>query len=113
MRFVQWVCVSSFAIILSICGCGRGNTNPAPAPLSPPSALTYANAAPVYIRAVAIPANSPSNSGGAVASYAVSPALPAGLGLNASTGVISGTPTVMAQAAKVYTVTASNSAGNT
>lgn len=49
---------------------------------------------------------------GTVASYAVSQALPAGLGINATSGVISGTPTaVTAKAAN--TVTASNSAGST
>jgi YVTN family beta-propeller protein len=49
---------------------------------------------------------------GTVTSYVVSPALPAGLALNSSTGVISGTPTTVTPAA-TYTVTASNSAGNT
>ena len=42
----------------------------------------------------------------------MSPALPAGLSLNTSTGVISGTSTV-ASAAVNYTVTASNSCGTT
>jgi len=49
---------------------------------------------------------------GTVSSYAVSPAIPAGLSLNQSTGVISGTPTAVTASAS-YTVTASNSAGST
>ncbi len=49
---------------------------------------------------------------GTVVSYAVTPALPAGLSFSTSTGAISGTPTaVSAQAA--YTVTATNSSGST
>src|SRR5690606_12999798 len=44
--------------------------------------------------------------------FSVSPALPAGLSLNATTGVISGTPTEVS-VEKVYTVTASNATGST
>jgi hypothetical protein len=49
---------------------------------------------------------------GTVSSYAVSPALPAGLALNTTTGVISGTPTA-AQDSANYTITATNIAGST
>ena len=59
-----------------------------------------------------ITANSPTSTGGAVTSYSVSPALPAGLTLSTTTGVISGTPTAVTATAS-YTVTATNSAGNT
>ncbi|BDG05028.1 hypothetical protein AMOR_40240 [Anaeromyxobacter oryzae] len=45
-------------------------------------------------------------------SYSVLPALPAGLSLNTSTGVISGTPSAVTSTA-VYTITATNSAGST
>ncbi|RZJ67917.1 MAG: T9SS type A sorting domain-containing protein [Flavobacterium sp.] len=48
---------------------------------------------------------------GTVSSYSVSPALPAGLSLNAATGVISGTPSAVAATA-TYTVTATNVSGN-
>ena len=78
----------------------------------PPSGLTYSVNPAVYTVGTAISSNTPRSSGGTVVSYAVSPALPAGLSLNTSTGVISGTPSV-ASATAIYTVTATNSAGNT
>jgi hypothetical protein len=59
-----------------------------------------------------IPLGTPTSTGGAVTSYGVSPALPAGLNLSTSTGIISGTPTAVSATVN-YTVTASNSAGNT
>ena len=49
---------------------------------------------------------------GIVASYSVSPALPAGLSLDAATGVITGTPTMLASAA-TYTIKATNASGST
>jgi hypothetical protein len=49
---------------------------------------------------------------GGVDSYSIFPELPAGLSLNTSTGVISGTP-LAAAASGIYTVTATNAGGNT
>jgi uncharacterized repeat protein (TIGR01451 family) len=77
-----------------------------------PSGLTYSTNPAVYTKGVTIPANTPSHSGGAVVSYAVSPALPTGLGLSPTTGVISGTPTTVTALA-TYTVTATNTGGST
>jgi len=77
-----------------------------------PSALSYSNNPAIYTKGLAITANIPTSSGGAVTSYVVSPALPAGLTLNPTTGVISGTPTVATPTAS-YTVTATNSGGST
>jgi subtilisin-like proprotein convertase family protein len=77
-----------------------------------PSALTYSNNPVIYTKGMAITANTPTNSGGAATSYVVLPALPAGLTLNPSTGVISGTPTVATPTAS-HTVTATNSGGST
>jgi hypothetical protein len=48
---------------------------------------------------------------GTVDTYSIDPALPAGLSLNATTGVISGTPSVAAASGN-YTVTASNAGGS-
>jgi hypothetical protein len=52
-----------------------------------------------------------SSTGGAIASYAISPAAPAGLTFNTSTGQLSGTPTSI-QSATAYTITATNLAGS-
>jgi len=49
---------------------------------------------------------------GTVSSYSVSPALPAGLLLDTTTGILSGTPRTAA-AQSTYTITASNASGST
>ncbi|WP_306601987.1 putative Ig domain-containing protein [Geothrix sp. 21YS21S-2] len=77
-----------------------------------PTTLAYGLNPAVYTRGAAIAANTPSHGGGVVVSYAVSPALPAGLALNTSTGVITGTPTALA-APDAYAVTATNTSGST
>ena len=51
------------------------------------------------------------STGGAIASYAISPAAPAGLTFSTSTGQLSGTPT-STQSATAYTITATNAAGS-
>jgi hypothetical protein len=82
------------------------------AALSAPTALTYSANPAVYTVNVAIVGNFPSNSGGAIASYAVAPALPAGLSLNTTTGEVTGTPIATAATA-AYTVTGTNASGHT
>ena len=81
-------------------------------PIVTPSGLTYSAATTNYTTNIAITPNTPSSSGGAVVSYEVSPALPTGLSLDATTGGITGTPTAITSIAG-YTVTATNSAGST
>lgn len=77
----------------------------------PPSALTYSANPATYVDGTAISANNPTVTG-TVTGYSISPSLPAGLSIHATTGVISGTPTVPTNSA-VYTVTASNAGGST
>jgi hypothetical protein len=51
------------------------------------------------------------STGGAIASYAISPAVPSGLTFSTTTGQLSGTPT-STQSATNYTITATNAAGS-
>jgi DNA-binding beta-propeller fold protein YncE len=102
--------LSLTALFLLFSGCG-GGSSPSPV-VQPPSGLSYTTATADYTVGTPITPNSPTSSGGAVTSYSVSPALPAGLSLNTGTGVITGTPTAVT-ATVSYTVTASNSAGST
>jgi DNA-binding beta-propeller fold protein YncE len=90
-------------LALSACSSGGSGT-------PPPAELTYTTSTAIYRTNYLITANAPTSTGGAVASYAVSPALPADLSLDATTGVISGTPKA-AKASATYTVTASNAGG--
>ena len=77
-----------------------------------PAQLTYSNNPAVYTANVPIMANVPTTTGGEPTQYAVSPSLPAGLTLNLTSGMISGTPST-AQHASPYTITASNAFGST
>ncbi len=106
-----------FATVMLVAGCGGGGggggssggggggggSTPAPTNLSYP-------AAPAFVVGKVISPLSPSVTG-TVTTYSVSPELPAGLSLSASTGVISGTPTAVTSAAS-YTVEASNAGGS-
>jgi len=99
-------------------GCSyRSGPGPGPSGLGSsgtqaPAGLSYSTNPTYYAPGVAITANGPSSTGGAVASYRVSPDLPAGLTFTTGTGVISGTPTEVTASAS-YTVTALNAAGST
>ncbi|WP_406752202.1 beta strand repeat-containing protein, partial [Aquirufa salirivi] len=75
-----------------------------------PSGLSYTTPH-VYTVGTAITALNPTVTG-SVNSYSIASALPTGLGINTTTGVISGTPTVTS-AATNYTVTATNGFGST
>jgi hypothetical protein len=96
-------------VAISFLNCG--GDNPA-APVLAPSNLTYTHNPAFYTVGIQISQNVPASTGGAVSSYSVAPALPAGLAINRETGTISGTPSIGAPSA-VYTVTATNSAGST
>ena len=78
----------------------------------PPAGLSYTTNPAVYAMGAAIAANTPTvRGGGAVTQYNVILTLPWGLSLNATTGAISGTPTVVS-GETAYTVTAYNTGGS-
>lgn len=106
------------AVLSLAAACGGGgdsssaNYMPTPTPtpaVVAPSALTYTS--PTTATLGTALTLSPVVSGNPT-TWAVAPALPAGLTIDATSGAITGTPTVLADAA-TYTVTATNSAGNT
>jgi len=76
-----------------------------------PSALSY-NSPNILTKDVTNVNLSPTVSGGNVIGYSIAPALPSGLSINTTTGVISGTATVISPTT-TYTVTATNSGGST
>jgi len=73
--------------------------------------ISYTGSPFTYVSYTAISALTPTVTG-SPSSYAVSPALPAGLSMSTTTGVISGTPTTVTAAA-AYTITATYTAGVT
>jgi hypothetical protein len=76
-----------------------------------PDNLIYPTPA-VFVEGAPIAPITPAVSGGPVTGYSVTPTLPTGLSIDPSTGVISGTPTIITAGAD-YTVTAVNSGGKT
>ena len=96
------------AASLALAGCGGGGSDGGGG--GGPSGLSYP-AQPPYTVGQPIGPVSPHVTG-SVTSYTVSPSLPPGLALSATTGVISGTPTAASPLAS-YTITASNAGGST
>ena len=77
--------------------------------LAPP-AISYSPANYAYVLGASVTTVTPANTGGMVASWSVSPSLPAGITFSTSTGEISGTASTLA-ATTTYTVTATNLSG--
>ncbi|MCF8319299.1 MAG: gliding motility-associated C-terminal domain-containing protein [Sphingobacteriaceae bacterium] len=80
---------------------------------NPPANLTYTPSTQTLRRNTPMNNMVPTATGGAVISYSISPNLPAGLSINPTTGVISGTLTAALTGSQTYTVTATNSGGST
>ncbi len=99
--------------LVAACGGGGGGGGDGSKPgVTPPSSLSYNGGTAVVAEVgTAITTLDPTVVG-TVTGYSVSPALPAGLALNTTSGAISGTPTAETADA-VYTVTATNSGGHT
>src|ERR1700730_6402018 len=115
-RFRALLCGIPFlamaALFGAIIGCGSGGSGSTPPTNgTPPTNLVYPQTTISTAVGQAISADTPTVSG-SITTYTVSPGLPAGLSLSASTGAISGTPTSVTALA-TYTVTATNSAGST
>jgi len=96
--------MSLLALCGMVAGCG-GSKEP------PPAALAYSTPSALYTQGVSIAANVPAVRN-RVTSWSASPELPAGLALDAATGVISGTPSEM-QGGTTHTITAANPSGST
>lgn len=108
---VRWraLLIAGATLFLAACGGGGGGGGGAPPSTPPPSGLSYSSPGVVVV-GKAITALTPSVNG-TVTSYSVSPALPPGLALNTTTGVISGTP-ITGTADASYIIQAANSAGS-
>src|SRR5215469_1130375 len=104
------ITLAALTVPLASCGGGSSGGSGGGGGPTPPSSLSYP-AVPAYVVGREIAALAPTVTG-KVSAYAVSPALPAGLTISVSTGVISGTPSTVTPRAS-YTVTASNSSGST
>lgn len=98
-------------LALAICACGGSSDTPSPPPPAP-TGLSYDGGSTVSLQVnqPLVPIV-PVVSGSSLA-FSVAPALPVGLGIHPSTGVLSGTPTVAATLA-THVVTASNAGGST
>jgi hypothetical protein len=81
------------------------------APNSAPSFALSKTAETVYARTTPIIGYTITSSGGTITSYSISPAAPAGLTFNSTTGILSGTPTET-RTTTLYTITASNTSGS-
>jgi hypothetical protein len=103
----------SVSAIFVVSAAGAGTRVNFPLVLSvttPPSGLSYASPVSATVGVALAPLRP--NVAGSVDRYAVSPALPPGLLLNGSSGVLSGTPTEARRVAP-YTITADSLAGST
>jgi len=75
----------------------------------PPPVITYTGS--TYALPLGVPVSLfPINTGGQVTTWSITPTLPTGLSFSASTGAITGTPTVVS-GVQTYTITATNSGG--
>ena len=95
---------------VALAACGGGGAGGSGSRMAAPASLSYTSPVQAMAEEALVPLIPAVT--GSVASYSVSPALPAGLTMNPLTGVISGTPAA-ASVATSFTITASNSVGST
>jgi len=96
------------AVLVDGCGGGGGGGGNASPPAAP--AISY-QSSPVTLTTQVAATLTPTNTGGAAASWSISPTLPAGLTFSTTSGSITGTPTAAAVPAS-YVVTAENAGGS-
>ena len=101
----------ALSFLLLLVACGGGGAGTPPPPTTAPTNLQYATNPCFYRVGEAIPANTPSVQG-AITTWSIAPALPAGLSLDPADGTIAGTPAATSSTAG-YVVTASNTDGQT
>jgi hypothetical protein len=101
--------LSLCALLASGCGGGGGSGNGGTGASGSTAALQYSTPNTFTVGQAISPVNPTVT--GSVTSYSVLPALPSGLGLNATTGVISGTPSAV-DASTSYTVTGATASGD-
>ena len=99
--------ITLFCLSSMVVACGGGTSTP---PIPPPTGLAYPTNVLWLAVGTDIGSLSPQVSG-VVANYSVSPALPAGLSLNGTSGVITGTP-LMATKQTTYQLMANNDGGS-
>jgi hypothetical protein len=115
MRIISIIKILTVGLILTACESPLGSVATV-APSFQPGLQTADPYLLVYISPVvysihsAITPNIPTQSGGTIASYSVTPSLPSGLSLDPATGIISGTPSVILSGT-TYTITGTNAAG--
>lgn len=100
----------AISVLFAACGGGGGGSTNPPANQAAPSALTFPSASVVLLIGDVAASLTPTVQG-VVNSWSITPALPNGLSLNATTGAIEGTATDR-MAATTYTVTATNGFGS-
>ena len=79
--------------------------------MAPPSSISYNPSSHTLVKGTAMTTVTPTATGGPVSTWTISPSLPAGLSISATTGAISGTPTAISSSTS-YTITATNAGGS-
>lgn len=116
MQYLKFIFVL-FALIFTSCSKNEGFAPSLADNLTDqvPGSISYLNSSPGYVLNTAITNNVPTvTGGGPIISWSISPSLSAATGLDfdTTTGVISGTPTIVSNPGVSYTISAINAHGS-